>query len=400
MLKRKPLFISLVTLLFFFFASPKLAFASTYYLSPGSGNIYVGGTKSVSVVLNAGGDSVNAVSAYLSYPADKLDVVWVSPSGTFPVQAENSFGAGSIKISRGNFSGVSGNVTIATIGFRGKKSGQATVAFVGGSQAPRASDSSNSLNLGGSSGGVYTVGGQAPASAPGEIKDKEQIQNLVISDLKAYLLSTNSATISWKTNIEADSLVDYGAESGKYFLTASNKGLTRDHSVKLQNPVFVPGTLFHFRVTSKTDAGTIALSKDDTFQLPGYTVKIKAMTPEGKPLVNVEVALYSDPQIGKTDQNGEVVFVNVVPGNHLVLVKNKGAEKSFEVMVKVTSSTSDPQTFTVKANLTQSIGNLILVGIAVGVCVLLIVAAVVLLKKRKKSPPPVANPYPEYQNTT
>src|SRR3989304_6359093 len=143
--------------IFYFLFFTSSALASTFYLSPGSRNIPQGSTVSVNVGINTAGESVNGVSTYLSYPADKLDVAWISYGSRFDIAAEGTYGGGSIRISRGSVAGEVGNVNIATIGFRGKALGTtATVAFVGGSAAPRTSNSSDSLNLGGSSGGVYT----------------------------------------------------------------------------------------------------------------------------------------------------------------------------------------------------------------------------------------------------
>lgn len=371
-----------------FFALPKLTFASTLSLSPGGGNIYLKATKSVSVVLNTEGEAVNAVSAYLSYPADKLDVAWVSAGGAFAIQAENSFGGGVIKISRGSFSPVSGRVTVATIAFRGKAEGKAAVGFIGGSGAPRASDSSDSLNLGRSAGGVYTVGGQAPAASaqPGSSVTGGQTQNLEISDLKVSLVATNSATISWKTNIEASSVVDYGLEEGKYFLTAEDSKLTKEHSIKLAGPLLVPGTLFHYQATSRID-DVVVSSKDATFQLPGYLVKVKLTKPDGKPLSDAEVVLYSEPKKGKTDQNGEVVFSDVTPGKHLLLVKSGGVEKSFEVEVKELPSETAAQEFALEANLPQNTPfnniSLLVSSIAGAVFLLVCLALVIYLRRRE-----------------
>jgi len=153
---KRLIFILLIVIVSFLTLSES-AFASTLYLTPASGTISVGSTLSVQVRLNTGGEGVNGVSAYLSYPADKLDVVWISYGSAFSIAAEGAYGGGAIRISRGNISAVSGNVLLATIGFRGKTVGSATASFIGGSAVPRASDSSDSLNLGGSTGGTYTI---------------------------------------------------------------------------------------------------------------------------------------------------------------------------------------------------------------------------------------------------
>lgn len=173
-----------------FFAFPFVlaasTFASTFYLSPGSSNVPAGSTLSVNVGINTEGESVNGVSAYLSYPEDLLEVVWISYGSKFDIAAEGTYGEGSIRISRGSVSGVVGNVTIATIGFRGKSSrGTATVAFIAGSAAARSSDSSDSLNLGESKGGVYTVVAAQPTTAT---TLEEQGQAYYISLLTAVLV--------------------------------------------------------------------------------------------------------------------------------------------------------------------------------------------------------------------
>lgn len=133
-------------------------FASNFYLLPKSRSVSVGSTVPVDVVINTKDESVNGISAYLSYPMDKLEVAWISYSDAFPVQAEESYENGIIKISRGSFVGEAGDVTIATIGFKGKAKSEGIVSFIDGSAAPRTSDSSDSLNLSESTGATLTVG--------------------------------------------------------------------------------------------------------------------------------------------------------------------------------------------------------------------------------------------------
>lgn len=362
--------LSFIPLVFF---SPSSVFASTLSLSPGSGNIYIGSTKTVSVVLNTGGEAVNAVSAYLSYPADKMDVAWVSPGGAFSIQAENSYGGGVVKISRGNFSGVSGRITVATIGFRGKAAGSATVSFIGGSAVPRASDSSDSLNLGGSAGGVYVVGGSAPAGESKPIKEAGIAENVVLalSDLKITSVSTNSAVISWKTNLEADSLIDFGLDADKYFLNTSSNQLTKDHVIKLENPFFAPGLLLHFKVTSRIESGSVS-SKDTILQLPGYSVKVKITDKSRKPVIGATAILYSFPIEGVTNQQGEVNFQNVTPGKHALLIRKQGIDKSTEVEVNGSSLVSVPQVFAVQIDVSQDSARsfFIYIGAIAGIIVL------------------------------
>lgn len=331
---------------FCLFLLPKNVLASTLYLAPGGGNVATGGTISTQVMLSTGGESVNGVSAFLSYPQDKLDVAWVSGGGAFQIEAEKSYGGGIIKISRGSISGVSGTVSVASIGFRGKSPGQATVSFIGGSQAPRTADSSDSLNLGGSRGGVFNVGqGVAQPAKPaanakttGGGEEEVSARELIISDIKVADISSNSATVSWKTNNEADSLVEYGLEKNSYFLSATKVALVVDHAIKIENPMLEPGFKLHFRIRSKDDLGNLALGQDQELQLLGYQIVIKVVDSQRNPLNGVEVWLYSDPKKATTDAKGEAIFDNVTEGTHLAVVKLDNAEKTSEIIVNASTN--------------------------------------------------------------
>ena len=152
----KTLGIALTSFIIYLLAAGNIL-ASTFSLSPWKTIIPSGDIVPVDLKINTNNESINGVSAYLSYPGDKIEVEWITYSEAFSVQAEESYGNGIIKISRGSFTGATGNVTIATVGFKGKAIGEAVVSFVDGSFAPRTSDSSDSLNLSGSTGATFTV---------------------------------------------------------------------------------------------------------------------------------------------------------------------------------------------------------------------------------------------------
>src|SRR5258708_27135362 len=150
------LFISILYL--FFIISSHPVNASVLYLSPGKGSIYNGGTSSIQVRINTQGEAINAVAAYLSYPTDKVKIVGLSFGSSFSIPAEGAYGGGIIHISRGNLSGVIGDVNVATIAVQGLVLGSSpTISFASGSHAPRLADSSDSLNLTGSNGGNSTT---------------------------------------------------------------------------------------------------------------------------------------------------------------------------------------------------------------------------------------------------
>lgn len=376
--------ITICLFVFLFFA--KGAFASTLHLSPGSGTVGVGGTLAVRVTLNTQGEGVNGVSAYLSYPSDKLDVAYVTGAGTFGIEAEKSFGGGAIRISRGSINPVSGNVTVATIGFRGKSLGLGTVSFIGGSAAPRATDSSDSLNLGGSSGGVYTVVAGQPSAKPGQPQTKpaQDITPPAITDVTVFDTTKTSATITWKTDKPADTTVEYGLEEGKYFLSSTNGELATDHSISLESPIFVPGALFHFKAISKDAAGNIAESSNMTFQLKGYTVVLKVVDKNKRPIKNVEVLLYSEPKRGMTNQDGLVTFTDATPGKHLVAVRLKNnLSKTTEIEV-IDDPNEQSFTITVESGTSDMYLTFLLLVLAF-VGLLGLVSTVLLIKRRRRA---------------
>lgn len=377
---------------------PKNAWASTLYLSPGGSSINLGGTLAVQVRLAAGGDSVNGVSAFLSYPSDKLDVVYVNYGGSFSIAAEGSYGGGSIRISRGNISAVSsGDVNVATVGFRGKSLGLATVTFVGGSAAPRATDSSDSLNLGASRGGSYSIVPAAPQPSADTTPAK-------ITNLTATEVATNSATITWNTDKKTDSNLEYGLEKDKYLLTVSKPDLVNDHSIQLEKIALSPGTKLHFHVKSKGANGVEAISGDSTIQLKGYKLKLKLTDSNNNPLKNVKVALYSEPRLATTDNNGEVSFNDLTAGKHLLVISLARRDLSIDVMVndnnnfaQVQQQTSKIETKLFDQKSTLFDLDLPSIALAAGFTLLIgvIIIIVLLIVKKKKSPPQGPDNFPD-----
>ncbi len=169
----KIIFIILASLVFLF--SSNTAFASNFYLTSEKNNLVLGEIIPVSVIIDTKGESINGVSAFLSYPKDKLEVAWISYGDSFPFAAFESYGDGVIEISRGSFTGEVGDITLATIGFKALTIGEATVSFIPESAAPRTSDSSDSLNLLESRGATFTI-------------DSEQIHPMNITESEPNVL--------------------------------------------------------------------------------------------------------------------------------------------------------------------------------------------------------------------
>lgn len=361
-----------------FLSLAQASFASTLTLSPATVNISQGSIVPVQVKLNTNGESINGVSAYLSYSQDKLEVASITyGNSSFDIAAESSFGAGTIKISRGSINGVSGNVTVATINFKGKSQGIGTVSFINGSGAPRTSNSTDSLNLAGSTRGTYTVT---------ESKTSEDILpsgELAIKDILVSFISTNSATISWTTDEESDSTVEYGLQQDRYILEVHEKTLVKEHKIVIQGNL-IPGEIFHYRVKSKDNSGEV-ISKNMTFQLKGYSVKITVLDSKDNPVEDAQVTLYSNPVRQITDEDGIAVFSDVSPARHLVVIKSNNIETSKEIDVKENALSE----FSLTLDPVKGGSNNILLAIfyaSLAIIAVIIVGMIVVRKKSYSAP--------------
>jgi hypothetical protein len=85
----------------------------------------------------------------------------------------------------------------------------------------------------------------------------------VISAVSSSSVSGASATVTWTTNEESDSQVEYGASAAYGSSTALNAAPVTSHSQGLTG--LGAGVTYHFRVKSRDAAGNLATSGDFTF---------------------------------------------------------------------------------------------------------------------------------------
>ncbi len=116
------------------------AAGASLLISPAQGQYFVDSTFEVSVLVNTGGQSINAVEALLSFPADKLQVVNPTVSRSF-IEIWTAGPSFSNTEGRLTFQGgiPSPGITtsagvISTIQFRARSSGRATIKFLEGSK--------------------------------------------------------------------------------------------------------------------------------------------------------------------------------------------------------------------------------------------------------------------------
>ncbi len=85
----------------------------------------------------------------------------------------------------------------------------------------------------------------------------------VISTVSADSVTQSAATITWTTNENSDSQVEYGLTTSYGSSSALNSSMLTSHSVGLSG--LSAGTLYHYRVKSKDASANLATSADSTF---------------------------------------------------------------------------------------------------------------------------------------
>ena len=164
----------------------------------------------------------------------------------------------------------------------------------------------------------------------------------VISNVAAGGITTSSATITWNTNENSDSQVEYGTTPAYGQSTTLNPAPVTAHSQGLFG--LTSGTLYHYRVKSRDAAGNLAVSGDFTFTTapPLDTTPptvISYTPPAGANNVNADANVnvtFSEPMDAATVNGSTVELRN--PSNAVV-----SATVSYNAASL--SATLDPTTF-------------------------------------------------------
>jgi len=369
-----------IILIFLSFLVPKVSLASSLWFSPTSGTFSKDSTLNLKIGIDTKGEAINAVQANVLYPADKLQFLSASTSGSaLTIIAEKSGGGGVIRIAGGTLPpGFSGSKLIASLSFKVMSdSGTGSLNFAGDSSALRISDNSESLSSKGSATLSFsTTSSLAPS--PSTVSE-----NLIISDVSVNDIGKKTATISWKTNRKAASSVDFGPTS-VYAFNLTSPDLVLDHSIKIDESYLVAGTTYYFKVRSLDKNKVEASSDESQFSTKGYSLVVKVKDPKGNPIKDAFVRLFSTPKEGETDANGEITFEDVSPGNHGVIVTSKGSTITKQVDVK---DEDTPQNFEAQfssSDIKRPISHVIIYVILVIVGVSFVASIILFYLKIKK----------------
>jgi hypothetical protein len=107
---------------------------------------------------------------------------------------------------------------------------------------------------------AYAVG--SPASGTVTIWDNDSTTS--ISSVNVSNVDSKSAQITWLTDVPSDSQVEYGTTTAYGSSTTLDPNMVTRHGVKLNG--LKGSTVYHFRVKSRTSAGTTNTSGDYVFK--------------------------------------------------------------------------------------------------------------------------------------
>lgn len=131
----------------------------TVYFNPSSQTYSVGSTFTIDVREDSATQTVNAVQANFSYPADKLSFVSADGSASgFTTQAQNTGGAGQVTLARGIIGSLSGDQLVAKVTFKVDAAGVANLSFINGTSLVSSTTNQSILSSLSATGiGAYTL---------------------------------------------------------------------------------------------------------------------------------------------------------------------------------------------------------------------------------------------------
>jgi hypothetical protein len=136
----------------------------------------------------------------------------------------------------------------------------AEVGFVDAASGDYRLDPSSAFRRAGTDG--VDLGADVDAIAAAAASVAAYAPSPAVSGASATATAT-SATITWATNVPADSQVEYGTTAAYGNLTPLDETLTLGHSAAISG--LSPRTTYHYRVLSRDYAGRLVASPDRTF---------------------------------------------------------------------------------------------------------------------------------------
>jgi hypothetical protein len=319
------LFVSALTIL-----PVKALAAARLYVSPASGSYKVGDKVTASVMVDTGGDPINAGEGTVTYSTDILEYQSVSTSGSIFTFWTNGPSAGSGNVAFGGglshpgYTGSGGK--LLTVTFKAKAAGAGLVSINDGRVL--ADDGSGTNIYGGSHGATFAIGGAAVKATPAPTVATVTVKSTTHPD-STHWYNAKTVALSWSASgvsqfsftfdqspatdpaeaVSATTTKSYEATSdGAWYFHVKGKtatGFTPVTHFKVQIDTTPPG---EFAVTIDQDGGATNPTPKVTFSatdLLGGIDKYTARIDSGE-----EFAIKSGDALPKQK-----------PGHHTIIIK-------------------------------------------------------------------------------
>ncbi|MFA5131858.1 MAG: hypothetical protein WC444_00860 [Candidatus Paceibacterota bacterium] len=200
-----------IFLLFAFFSSLQIqnVSAANITLSPASGTATVGKTFSIDVKITNNQDPINAVSSVLSFPANLLEVVSISKSGSLintwaeDPKFSNQDGSASFEgvILNPGFTGTTAKAV--TVTFKAKAAGSAAISLKTGQVLANDGNATNVLGTLGSA--TFTITDSVPVITPVEIVAQKEVTPIKVTSatVPVIISSTYPNNALWYSSRDA-----------------------------------------------------------------------------------------------------------------------------------------------------------------------------------------------------
>jgi len=170
---------------------------------------------------------------------------------------------------------------------------------------------------------IFTTSTQTPTFKG--IADAESTIKIMVKSNLVSCETTTSSDSSWECTPEEK--IAYGIHSVS--ITATDRAGNTTTLPKFSLIISKGGLqteIIEKKVTLEEEKPTSEEKKTEGVEeaIKTYTVKIKVVDINKKPVKGARVILHSEPRVAITDENGEAVFENVEKGEHKVVVAYKG----------------------------------------------------------------------------
>ena len=244
--------------------APLVSEAASISLSPSEATVSVGDIVSLKIIVDTGGVAINNAEASIQFPTDMVEVVslsknpsiftlWVEEPSFSNFTGKITFNGG---VANPGFSGSAG--TIATVIFRAKKSGTASVIF--SDSAVRKNDGLGTNVLSSKNNSLIRIGAveelvpPTPPSNQGIVGDKPSITSETHPDQDVWY-ALDTATFNWKISKGVSSIQTlFDANASSIPSITYDSSVTQKTLTSISDGVFY----FHLRYLSSNGWGPTA----------------------------------------------------------------------------------------------------------------------------------------------